>query len=158
MQKGHQKLHTLARLSTYIDPSKLEVLINTFISSQLNHCPLVLIFHNRVLKSKLILIQERALRLVCKGSETEYEKLIQKTLTAHQHNLQLLMIELYKTKHSLNPKFTRNIFTERHNRYNLKNENHLRMPIAKTTTYRLESIGCLLPSTAKGNQRFQISI
>ena len=43
-------------------------------------------------------IQERALRLVCKGSDTEFEKLMKNTLTTHQHDLKLLMIEIYKTK------------------------------------------------------------
>ena len=109
-KKANQKLHALARLSTYIDPLKLEILINSFIKSQFNYCPLVWMFLDRVLNSKLNLIQERALRMVCKGSETECENLMKRTLTTHQHNLQLLMIEIYKTKHSLNPTFMRDIF------------------------------------------------
>ena len=70
-------------------------------------------------------------RLVCKGSETEYEKLMKKTFTIHQHNLQLLMIEVYKTKHNLNPTFMRDVFTERNNQYNLRSENHLQLPVAE---------------------------
>ena len=65
-------------------------------------------------------------------------------------NLQLLMIEIYKTKHSLNPTFIRDVFAERNNQHNLRNENHLRLQVAKTTTYGLETIedrGCLLWST-----------
>ena len=69
-KKANQNLHALARLSTYIDPIKLEILMNSFIKSPFNYCPLVWRFHDRVLNSKLNLIQERALRLVCKGSET----------------------------------------------------------------------------------------
>ena len=60
------------------------------------------------------------------------------------------MIEIYKTKHSLNPTFMRDVFTERNNQYNLRNEDHLRLPVAKTATYGLENIenrGCLLWST-----------
>ena len=61
-------------------------------------------FHDRVLNSRLNFIRKRALRLVCKGSETGHENLMNKTLTTHQHNLQLLMIEIwFKTKHGLNP-------------------------------------------------------
>ena len=57
------------------------------------------------------------------------------------------MIEIYKTKQSLNPTMTRDVFAERNNRHNLRNENHLRLPVTKTTTYGLETIeyrGCLL--------------
>ena len=109
-------------------------------------------FHDKVLNSKLSLIQERALRLVCKGSETECENLMKRTLTTHQHNLQLLMIEISKTKHSLNPTIMREVFAERNNQHNLRNQNHLRLPVAKTTTCGLETIeyrGCLLWSTLK---------
>ena len=48
-KKANQKLHALARLSTYIDSIKLEILMNSFIKSQLNHYPLVWMFHDRVL-------------------------------------------------------------------------------------------------------------
>ena len=149
-KKANQKLYVLARLSTYIDPLKLEFIINSFIKSQFNYCPLVWMFHDRVLNSKLDLIQETALRLVCKGSETECESPLKRTLTTHQHNLQLLMTEIYKTKHSLNPTFMRDVFAERNNQHNLRNENHLRLPVAKTTTYGLETSeyrGYLLWST-----------
>ena len=149
-KKATQKLHALARLSTYIDLLKLEILINSFIKSQFNYFPLVWMFHDKVLNPKLNLIQKRALRLVCKGSETECENLMKRTVTTHQHNLPLLMIEIYKTKHSLNPTFMRGVFAERNNQHDLRNENHLRLPVAKTTTYGLETIkyrGCLLWST-----------
>ena len=60
------------------------------------------------------------------------------------------MIEIYKRKHSLNPTFMRHVFIERNNQYNLRSENHLQLPVKKTTTYGLENIeyrGCLLWST-----------
>ena len=72
-------------------------------------------FHDRVLNSKLNLIQERALQLVCKNSESKRENLMKRILTTNQHNLHLLMIEIYKTKHSLNPTFMRDGFAERNN-------------------------------------------
>ena len=58
-RKAKQKLHALARSSTYMDPLKLEILINSFIKSQFNYFPLVWMFHDRVLNSKLNLIQKR---------------------------------------------------------------------------------------------------
>ena len=107
-------------------------------------------FHGRLLNSKLNLIQERALRLICKGSETECENLMKRTLTTHQHTLQLVLIKIYKTKYSLNPTFMMDVLAERNNQHSLRNENHLRLPVAKTTTYGIETIeyrGCLLWST-----------
>ena len=86
------------------------------------------------------------LRQVCKGSETECEKVMKRTLAIHQHNLQLLMIEIYRMKHSLSPTFMRDIFAERNNQHNERNES-LRLPVAKTTTNGLQNIEyrrCLL--------------
>ena len=70
--------------------------------------------------------------------------------TSSKATLNVTIIEIYKMKHSLNPTFMRDVFAERNNQYNLRNENHLRLPVAKTTTYGLETIeyrGCLLWST-----------
>ena len=47
---------------------------------------------------------------------------MKRTLATHQHNLQLLMIEIYKTKHSLNQTFKRDVSPERNNQYNLGKE------------------------------------
>ena len=74
-KKTNQKVHALARLPTFIDPINLEILLSSVIKSHFHYCPLVWMFHDRVLNSKLNLIQERVLRLVCKGIETECEKL-----------------------------------------------------------------------------------
>ena len=139
-KKANQKLHALARLSNYIDPIKSEILMNSFIRSQFNYCPLVWMFHDRATNLKLNRIHERALRLVCKDSESELEKLKKKYVTIHQHNLQLLMIEIFKTKNNLNPTFMKNIFTERNIYYSLRCENHLQLPKVKTTTYGIENI------------------
>ena len=149
-KKANQKLHALARLSNYIDPIKSEIVMNSFIRSQFNYCPLVWMFHDRTTNSKLTRVHERALRLVCKDSESELEKLKKKYGTIHQHNLQLLMTEIFKTKNNLNPIFMKKIFTERNMQYSLRNENHLRLPKVKTTTYGIENIqyrGCHLWSS-----------
>ena len=139
-KKANQKLHALARLSNYFDPIKSEILMNSFIRSQFNYCPLVWMFHDRATNSKLNRIHERALRLVCKDSESELEKLKKKYGNIHQHNLQLLMIEIFKTKNNLNPTFMKNIFTERNIQYSLRSESHLRLPKVKTTVYGIENI------------------
>ena len=89
-------------------------------------------FNDKATNLKLICIHERALRLVCKDSESELVKLKKQYVTIHQHNLQLLMIEMFKTKNNLNPTFMKNIFTERNVNYSLRNENHLQLPKIKT--------------------------
>ena len=69
--KANQKLYSLARLSNYIDPITSKILMNSFIRSQFSYCPLVWMFHYRETNSKLNRIHEKALRSVCKDSESE---------------------------------------------------------------------------------------
>ena len=73
-RNANQKIHALARLSSYIDPVKSEILMNYFISSQCNYCPLVWMFSNRATNTKLNRTFERAQRLVCKGCELKLKQ------------------------------------------------------------------------------------
>ena len=81
-------------------------------------------FNDRATNVKLNRIVEKALRLVCKGSESKLDKLKEKYVTLHQHNLQLLMAEVFKAKYNLNPTFMKDIVTERDVQYNLRIKNH----------------------------------
>ena len=91
------------------------------------------IFHCRTIHSRLNNLQDRALRLVRKVSDTT-------TVTTHKHSLQLLLTEVFKAKKDLGPSFMRNIFTERDSYYNLGSENHFLLPKANTTIYGIDSI------------------
>jgi len=68
--------------------------MNFVISSQFNYSPLVWMFNDRATNTKLNHTFEKAQQLVCKGSEPKLEKLKEKYVTIHQHNLQLLMVEI----------------------------------------------------------------
>ena len=94
---------------------KLRLLISAFIESQFNYCPLVWMFHCKVLDSKINKLHERALRLVYKDKSLTFKQLIEKdqSFTIHQRNLQKLALEMYKVKHSLCPKPFQNLFTLR---------------------------------------------
>ena len=40
-KKASQKLHALARASTFMDPGKLRLLMNSFMNAQFSNCPLI---------------------------------------------------------------------------------------------------------------------
>ena len=63
-KKASQKLHALARIANYMDVSKRKCLMKVFVTSQLNYCPLIWIFHSRELNNRINRIHEQALRLV----------------------------------------------------------------------------------------------
>ena len=145
-----------------MDPVKLKLLMDEFIKSQFNYCPLVWMFHDRIINSKVNKIRERALRIVCKDSGNDFVNTVYNSVTKHQRNLQLLMIEIFKTKKDLNPTFMKDVFAERDNYDSLQNTNHLQLLKVRTTIYGAENIqfrGCLLwsslPSSLKDSSTIQ---
>ena len=50
------------------------------------------------------------------------------------------MVEILKTKNSLNLTLVKNLFTERDVKYILRSKNHLQLPNAKTAKYGIENI------------------
>ena len=162
MQKSQPKTaYALARVSPFMGSDKLRPLMNSFIKAQFSYCPLIWIFHDRCLNAKVNKIHERALRIVYKDSHADYEALLtlDNAVSIHQRNLQYLMIEIYKTKHSLNPSFMSEIFETRNVHYDLRTKNNLRIPKARTTSYGIETVRYLgqrlwqtLPHSIKESQ------
>ena len=72
-------------------------------------------FHDINLNNKINRIHERALRIAYNDNVSTFEKLLEidSSVTVHQRNLQLPMVEIYKTKHNLNPSFMKQIFEEK---------------------------------------------
>ena len=158
-KKAHQKLQALARLSDYKDPIKLKLLMDAFIKSQFNYCPLVWMSHDRGANVKLNKVFERAMRIACSDSGNNS---VNEYLTIHQRNLQLLMTEIFKTKNNLNPIFMKDIFATKNSYYSLRNPNHLQLPKVRTSKYGTENIqfrGCSLwsslPNSLKDSDSLQ---
>ena len=68
--------------------------------------------HTRALNNKTNKLRERALQLVCDDSQSTFKKLlsIDKSVTIHYRNLQVLATELYKVHHGLAPELMNHIF------------------------------------------------
>ena len=101
--KANQKLHALARIAKYLDPNKLKIIMRTFIESQFNYCPLTWMFHSRKLNNRINKFHQRALQLVHRNSNLNFQDLLalDKSLCIHHRNLQKLEIEMYKVKHNI---------------------------------------------------------
>ena len=67
-KKAGRKLPVLARLSSYMALTQRRVLMKSIIEAQFGYCPLVWVFHGRVLSRKTNHFHERSLRIVYKDS------------------------------------------------------------------------------------------
>ena len=164
-KKASQKLHALARISTYMEKPQLELTMNTFIMSHFSYCPLVWMFHDRAANNKINKIHERALRIIHKDSTSNFQELLSKSnsVSVHQRNLQLLLIEIYKTVHNLNPTFTTQVFEEKNVAYTFRESNSLALPKVETTSYGIDTIRYIgkklwqaLPNEIKESQSLDI--
>ena len=106
-QKVSNKLYALSRIAHYMDHARLRMLMTSFINSQFQYCPLAWMFHSRKLNTKINKLHERALRITYRDQESSFEDLLghDNSVSVHQKNLQVLIIEMFKTKHGLNPPF-----------------------------------------------------
>ena len=125
-----------------MDHNKLRILMRAFIASQFQYCPLGWMFHNEQLNHKISKMQERALRITYKDTESTFSDLLQKdcAVTIHTKNLQILMTEMYKTRNGLNPSFMQEIFFENLTHYNLRNNNEFIQPRVRSVNNVSESV------------------
>ena len=142
VKKGNQKFHALARISKFLCENKLKLVMRTFIVSQFNYCPLLWMFHSRILNDKINKLHERALRLVYKDDNLTFQQLLEKdkSVTIHERNLQRLAIEMYKVKHNLSPLPVRELFQARSDTHNLRSKRCWEVPRVQTVNYGTETL------------------
>ena len=139
--------------------------MKAFIMSQFSYCPLVWMWHSRTLNNKINKLHERALRLVYDNRQLTFEELLNmdKSVTIHRINLQVLATELYKVHHGLAPELMNEIFKKRNAMYNFRKNSTFETRNIKSVYYGSETISSLglkiwerLPSNIKDSENLII--
>ena len=135
-------MNALNRISSLLNYNEKITILNSFIQSQFNYCPLVWMFCLRASNNKIKKIHERALRVCQNDYVSTFENLLYNTnsLDIHSKNIQKLMIEIYKCLNHLSPPIMKNFFTIRENCYNLRNFRDLESGSVKTVNCGLNTI------------------
>ena len=141
-KKASQKLHALSTISIFMDSNKIKLMMNAFVLSHFSYCPLIWMFHDRKIDNKINKIQERALRIAYRDITSQFKELLKKdnSVSIHQRNLQLLMIEIYKTKNRLDPPFMMEIFDNKILPYQLRSTSTLNLPKVRTANYGTDTV------------------
>ena len=135
------QLNALKRLRPYITHEKTrKMLIQSFVFSHFNYCPLVWYCTTAKQLQKIEKIQERALRFITDDYETPYEMLMRNTETMRVRQMQSLCVEIYKTLSDLNPKYMRELFERNSSSYSTRRPNDLKIPGVNQTSYGSRSI------------------
>ena len=144
-KKAGQKLHSLARISTFMSLQQRKTIMNTFI--QFGYCPLIWMCHSRSLNSKINRIHERALKIIYNDNISSFDQLLEisGSVTIHVRNLQRLTTEIYKALNTLSSTLVSELFQIKDMKYNLCKGTPLVTYSVKTVSYGTESISYLAP-------------
>ena len=151
-KKAATQLNVLKRLKNFIGFKEKKILVQSFVYSNFNYCPLVWYFSSAKSLQKIEQLQERALRFLYNDHTSSYSDLLLKSdkgtmLVARQRTL---CIEIFKTVKHLNPPFMQNIFKLRSSNYSLRNPNNLAHVRPNQTTFGSNSLTSIAPQIWNG--------
>ena len=114
-KKASVQLNALYCLRAYIRNKKMKILINSFIYSNYNYCPLVWHFSSCKSTAKIEKIHKRCLRMILNDNTSDYQALLEKSKKPSMEikRLRNLATEIFKTVNNLNPSFMKNISTSK---------------------------------------------
>ena len=79
MQKSAGQLNVLCRLKSFLNKNQIKILVNSFIYSNYNYCPLACHFCYKKSMNKTEKIQYRALRFLHNDSDSDCNTLLKKS-------------------------------------------------------------------------------
>ena len=127
------QLNALIRLKQFLSFHAKEVLINSYIISNFNYCPLVWMFSSTQSLNKIENLQKRALRVLYDDTEASFDNLLSKGRKSKMNvrRLRNLCVEFYKTLNNLNTSFMNDIFKLKINRREARDKYKLNLDIPK---------------------------
>ena len=89
IKKSSRKINVLPRIIPFM---------SSFFNSQFKYCPLVWMFHSRLINSKINRLHERVLRIVFSDFKSSFENLLEKdgVVPIHIKNLQIFATEMFQ--------------------------------------------------------------
>ena len=135
------------RLKSFIGFAEKEILVQSFVYSNFNYCPLVWYFSSTKSLQKIEKIQERALRFLHNDHVSSYDDLLLKSnrSTMLVSRQRILCIEIFKTLNKLNPTFMNDIFSVRTSNYSSRNPNNLNHFRPNQVTFGSNSLRAMGP-------------
>ena len=88
--------------------------MNSFFNSQFSYCPLIWMFHSRIMNIKINRLHERYMRLIYGDKTSSFEELLEqdKSVSIHTRNLQILATEMFKVYRRISPPIFSNYFVD----------------------------------------------
>ena len=136
-KSANQKVNALYRFRKYTNIKQTRSLCYAYIFSQFNHCNLIWMFCSKAANFNINRVHKRALRAVYNEPSLDLDELLtlDNGLRIHNRNIQILLIEIYKSISKINPEIMWDIFIQKNLPYNVRSSNLLHLPSTKSITY-----------------------
>ena len=141
-KQANKKLFCLYRIRKFLDENQALRLCNAFVLSNFNYCPLIWMYCNKTLNSKINRVHKRALRAATGAYENSLDELLSldKGLMIHSRNLQALLVEIYKSFYGSNSHIMRSLFHLKITPYSLRTSCLLSLPPTKSIRFGTNSL------------------
>ena len=112
VKSASSQLNAICRLRYYLSDKSKNILVQSFVLSNFNYCPLIWHFSSAKSLHKIEMIQKRALRFLLNDNESSYEVLLSKSgrNSMNVYRLKTLCTEIFKTINNLSPLYMNDIF------------------------------------------------
>ena len=134
-KSANQKTKALLRIRRYLTQSKANLIIDTYVLSPFNYCPLIWMFCSKMGHNLLESTHRRALMAKHFNFSLSYSDLLHlsKSVSIHTRNLRCMLLEVYKSLSRLSPEIMQDIFETKNSGYSLRNGSLLAIPQCKST-------------------------
>ena len=139
---ANNKVSQLFRMRRSMTLTQSRSLVNAFVLPYFIYCLLVWMFCHKKDINLINKVHKRALRAVHGDSSMSFMDLLllENSVSVHTRHLQILMTETFKSLHSSNPQIMCELFELKDRPYNLRGQQILKIPPAKTTSYGINSL------------------
>ena len=129
------KTKALLRIRRYLDQPKANILCNAYILSAFAYCPIIWMFCSKRSNNLIDSVYKRSIRTVENDFTLSLDEVLARTniSNCHRKNLELLLIEIYKSVNSLNPEFMWDIFSTVNSKYALRSVQNVKIPKSLST-------------------------
>ena len=140
------------------------MLLSSFVHSHFSYAPLVWMFHTRDIQNKIDSVHKKALRILFNEPDSNFGDLLIKDggCTNHMHNIQLLMIEMFKAQNNLEPSLLKDVFEKSdYKGPALRTDKYFKTNLVKSDSFGLNSLqifGVRLWKLLPDNIKYSISL
>ena len=143
IKKANSKLIAIRRYQHLLTFRQKKIALSSFVHCHFAYAPLVWMFHSREINNRINRIYKKALRILYDDCISSFEDLLRRDegFTVHERNIQLLMVEMFKSKNGLEPQLLQGIFEI--NDYQgpkLRSSKHFKRPNVNTVKYGEKSL------------------